>query len=124
MSLIGGLRIDIKETDKTLKFYPSLIPAILDRSKTSTWRLFDDKDLTVGDRVDFIDKVAGKHFATAELTRVRTTTLGRLTEEDKAEHESFASDAEMHKKFEEYYKRPIGSDTTVKIVHFKIDRRS
>ena len=109
--------------NKTLKFYPSLIPAILSGSKTSTWRLFDDKDLTAGDRVDFIDKATGKHFATAELTRVRTSTLGKLTAEEKEGHEEFASDKDMYKKFEGYYNRSVGPDTPVTIVLYKIIKK-
>jgi hypothetical protein len=31
---------------KTLKFYDNLIPLILSGEKTSTWRIFDDKNLS------------------------------------------------------------------------------
>lgn len=33
---------------KTIKFTPELSEQIIAGTKTSTWRLFDDKDLTVG----------------------------------------------------------------------------
>ena len=108
---------------KTLKFSPNLIPGILDGSKTSTWRLWDDKNLTAGDRVVFLDKETGKKFATAELTRVYTTTLGKLTAEEKEGHEEFASDKDMYKKFEGYYNRSVGPDTPVTIVLYKIIKK-
>ena len=41
---------------KTLKFTPELCGQILTGTKTSTWRLFDDKNLTVGDELTFVNK--------------------------------------------------------------------
>ncbi len=47
---------------KTLKFAPELCEQIITGTKTSTWRLFDDKDLTVGDELQFINKESGICF--------------------------------------------------------------
>jgi len=41
---------------KTLKFANNLVSLILSGEKTATWRLFDDKDLTKGDKVLFLDQ--------------------------------------------------------------------
>jgi predicted transcriptional regulator len=40
---------------KSLKFRPELAKMILDSTETTTWRMFDDKDLKEGDVVDFIN---------------------------------------------------------------------
>ncbi|NOY35708.1 MAG: ASCH domain-containing protein, partial [bacterium] len=40
---------------KSLKFKEHLVPLVLSGEKISTWRLFDDKDLRVGDKVDLIN---------------------------------------------------------------------
>ena len=56
---------------KTLKFKGYLVPKILDGSKIITWRLFDDKDLQVGDMLLFTNSASGKEFAKAEIVGVR-----------------------------------------------------
>ncbi len=63
---------------KTLKFSPHLVNKILSGEKTSTWRLFDDKDLQVGDTLGFIDKETGELFGNAVVTSLRVKTLGTL----------------------------------------------
>jgi hypothetical protein len=40
---------------KKLKFRHHLVKEIVTGSKTVTWRLFDDKDLQVGDELELID---------------------------------------------------------------------
>jgi hypothetical protein len=40
---------------KTLKFREELCKLIMEGKKDSTWRLFDDKDLSVGDEVDLVN---------------------------------------------------------------------
>jgi hypothetical protein len=72
---------------KTLKFEPHLIPLILNGQKTSTWRLFDDKNLAAGDQIDFINAETKEKFATAELTRVIEKQFSELTYDDKQGHE-------------------------------------
>ena len=55
---------------KSLKFSPSLIPIILSGEKTSTWRLFDDKNLSTGDTLEFTNKETGAPFAHAIIVNV------------------------------------------------------
>ena len=64
---------------KTLKFDPSLVPLVLDGSKTSTWRLFDDKDLQVGDHLSLVNSADKQEFAQAEIIEVREKKLGEIT---------------------------------------------
>jgi hypothetical protein len=42
---------------------PNLVPKVLTGEKTSTWRLFDDKNLTAGDDFLMINKKTGEKFA-------------------------------------------------------------
>lgn len=46
--------------------------------------------------------------------------LGTLTDEDKKGHESFRSDEEMFKTYEQYYCRKVERDTPIKIIWFKL----
>ncbi len=56
---------------KTLKFASDLSRQILDGTKTSTWRLFDDKDLQVGDELLLVDSHENEAFAQAEIISMK-----------------------------------------------------
>ena len=105
---------------KPLKFDQSLIESILSGSKTTTWRLFDDKNLSEGDELDCINKQTGESFAHAAITRVFEKPLGEVTDEDYRGHERYTSDQEMYETFSKFYNRPVDKTTLVKIVEFKL----
>lgn len=104
---------------KNLKFKDHLAKMVLAGEKTTTWRLFDDKDLSVGDSVDLINKDTGEVFARATLTVVYEKTLGTLEEKDFEGHERFGSMDLLYQTYKSYYPdRGIGPDTKLKIIHF------
>ncbi|MAZ56893.1 hypothetical protein CL653_03815, partial [bacterium] len=103
---------------KTLKFKTHLCDKILDGSKTSTWRLFDDKDLQVGDELKFINKDTGETFGTATIISLYTKTLGTLEDKDWEGHEQFASDEEMYETYRSYYGDEVDEDSEAKILSF------
>ncbi|HYD93428.1 MAG TPA: ASCH domain-containing protein [Candidatus Paceibacterota bacterium] len=106
---------------KTLKFAPHLVPKILSGEKTSTWRLFDDKDLREGDRVLFLNKETGEEFGTAHITNLRTKTLGTLTDSDWEGHERFPSEEEMYATYRKYYGDSVDEHSEVKILSFDFE---
>ncbi|MCR4333427.1 MAG: ASCH domain-containing protein [Patescibacteria group bacterium] len=103
---------------KTLKFAPHLVEKILSGEKTATWRLFDDKDLKEGDELIFINKETGEQFGTATITSLKVTTLGTLTDEDRAGHEKYTSDDEIYASFRKYYGDKVDENSEVKILTF------
>ena len=103
---------------KTLKFAPNLVPLILSGEKTTTWRLFDDKDLKQGDTLLFLNKETGEEFGTAIITSLTTRTLSTLEEGDWAGHEKFASEEEMYASYKKYYGDKVGPNSEVKILTF------
>ena len=105
---------------KSLKFRNYLVPLVLSGEKTSTWRLFDDKDLSIGDEVELKEFVTLKHFANAKLTKVVEKPFRDLSDEDRQGHEVFNSDAEMYDNYTMYYKTEVGPDTLVKIIWFDL----
>jgi ribonuclease HI len=111
---------------KRLKFEHQLAELIRQGKKTSTWRLYDDKDLSVGDVVELIDKVDPQNPATwtvaskAEIRTVIEKRLGMITEEDFAGHEDFNSREEMLQAYQKYYGPQVTLDTPVKIIQFKL----
>lgn len=103
---------------KTIKFRSHLAELVAKGEKTSTWRLFDDKNLTTGDVVDFINWDTGEKFAEAKLTDVYEKTLSTIADADWIGHEKFASEEEMYTTYKTYYGYRVGPDTVVKIIHF------
>lgn len=76
---------------KTLKFRQHLAEEILAGRKTATWRLFDDKNLKTGDKVELLYWETKEKFADAEIIRVLEKRLGEITEKDFDGHETFES---------------------------------
>ncbi len=105
---------------KTLKFMPHLADMVLSGEKTTTWRLFDDKNLTKGDIIILIRRPELTPFAKAEIISVVEKPLGEMAGEDLEGHEKYASKEEMYQDYSKYYNRPVDGSTTVKIVKFKL----
>lgn len=103
---------------KTLKFTPELCELIVAGTKTSTWRLFDDKDLQIGDELIFLNKEIGESIGTAVIERIKFTALGRLEDSDWEGHERYENEAAMYAAYRSYYGDSVGPDSELKIIHF------
>lgn len=110
---------------KALKFKEFKANWILDGTKTSTIRLFDDKDLKAGDDLELIDSDNNKTFAKAKITEVIEKKLDELNDMDLKGHEKWDSHDEMIKSLKEYYGDKVNKDTPAKIIKFKLkDKKS
>jgi len=89
--------------------------------KTVTWRIHDDKNLSVGDSLEFVNWETKIPFGTGKITALKTKTLGTLEEEDWVGHEKFSSETEMYDTYKLYYGDSIGPDSEVKIIDFTFD---
>lgn len=105
---------------KTIKFRSKLIPSILDGSKISTWRLFDDKNLQTDDEVELINWETGEIFAHACIIEVREKKLGDITDADFSGHAPYKNQEEMLNDFRQYYGDRVTLQSTVKIIQFAI----
>jgi ribonuclease HI len=109
---------------KTLKFDHNLAQLILQGEKTSTWRLYDDKDISVDDTIKIIDKVEPDNPESWEVVgqghvnEVTEKRLGDVTPKDIAGHESFDTKEEMLRTYKQYYGERVTLDTAVKIINF------
>lgn len=103
---------------KTLKFTPELCEQILKGKKTATWRLFDDKDLQLGDDLELVNKETGEIIGFAVITSLKLKTLGTLKDEDWSGHERYGSEEEMYKAYREYYGDRVNSNSELKIIDF------
>jgi len=111
---------------KTLKLDHHLVEAVKLGIKTSTWRLFDDKDLSVNDQVSLIDKVDPKKpetwhpFATARIDTVIQKRLGDINENDYQGNGSYKAAEDRIAEFRQYYGPNVNAGTPVKIIHFSL----
>lgn len=105
---------------KTLKFSLNLVNLVLSGKKTTTWRLWDDKDLQMGDEIFFLNSNTKEEFAKAELTKVVEKPFKDLTDDDWQGHERFQSDKEMYRSYSDYYGRGVDRTTLIKIIHFEL----
>ena len=105
---------------KSLKFESHLVQQVLNGTKTSTWRLFDDKDLAEGDEFVMINKETGDEFAKGKITQVREKNLGELNEADFVGHEGYKDQDDMFNHYRGYYGDKVSLDTPIKMVDFKL----
>ena len=103
---------------KSLKFTPELCALILDGEKTATLRLFDDKDLQIGDELTLINKETLTPFGTAIITSLDVKTLGTLTDSDWEGNERFSSKEAMYQAYRSFYGDAVSPTTEVKVLQF------
>lgn len=101
---------------KELKFHPLYVEAVGKQDIGTTMRLFDDKSLSEGDVVDFINSDTHEKFATASIEKVEESTF--------EEAMKGAADADgVREMYEGYYQKKILPQTPVKFVHYIIQRK-
>jgi len=105
---------------KRLKFTENQIQPILDRKIFRTWRLEDDKDLSLGDRIELVNTKNGSTFAWADVEEITPKYIKDLDNSDKEGHQKFQSDEEMYHLFETFYGHRIGPQTPVKVIKFSL----
>lgn len=105
---------------KKIKFFSQLVPLILSGEKTSTWRVKDDKNLTQGDYLEFINTQTGQVFAQAKIIQIKIKKLADLTDEDFQGHERFSTQDELYSTYRKYYGSDVGPQTEIKMIDFQL----
>ena len=106
---------------KKIKFTDNLTNLIVQGKKISTWRLFDDKDLSEGDEVVLANKQSGEEFASAVIEKVIEKKLGEMDDVDWEGHERYESEEKMLADFKTFYPdKDVNLETMVKIINFRI----
>lgn len=105
---------------KTLKFRKNLSELILKKEKTTTWRIFDDKDIKEGDIIQFLVWETKEVFANAKIKNVIEKNFKELNEKDIDGHEKFTSKEEMYATYSTYYNKKVDENTIVKIIKFEL----
>lgn len=110
---------------KTLKFKHEDAQAILEGRKVGTWRFYDDKDLSVDDKVRIIDKTVPdsppdwRVIGDGHITEIIEKKLGAITSEEMAAHyPPFNSQEQALDYYQAEYGERVTMNTPLKIVHF------
>jgi len=112
---------------KILKLNHELAELVSSGQKTSTWRMFDDKDIRVGDEIELLDKVdphdrtTWRPIGIGHVSQVIEKRLGDISEDEAAGHEHYASQDDMLESFRKYYGSEVTLETPVKIIHFSFE---
>ncbi len=104
---------------KTLKFKPELIPLVLNGTKYTTWRCFDDKNIQVGDEMSLLNWVTKEEFAIVQVTRVIEKPYKDINADDRKGHEVLSPEQEVLN-YKQYYGDRWTEDTLVKIIYFRL----
>jgi ribonuclease HI len=111
---------------KKLKLDHELAELVAVGKKTSTWRMYDDKDISVNDQVELIDKVDASNPETwrvlgmANINAVVEKRLGELTEADMEGHNAYSSPEAMVEDFRKYYGPQVTLETPLKLISFSL----
>jgi ribonuclease HI len=112
---------------KTLKFDHDFAGQIASGEKTATWRLFDDKDLSVNDHIKIIDKVnpddekSWNFIGEAIVNEIVEKKLGDVTDKDMAGHEVFDSQKALLQTYRRRYGDRVTLGDPVKIIYFQFN---
>ena len=115
---------------KKLKLDHKSAQLVLAGIKTTTWRLFDDKDLAINDRIELIDKVESTNPASwrvigeAIITSIVEKRLSEVTNQDMQAGEGFSSRQEMLDLYRAHYGDHVTMDNVVKIIAFHFTSES
>jgi ribonuclease HI len=108
---------------KTLKFEHHQAQLIAEGRYKATWRMYDDKDLSVDDEIRIVDKVDEKNSNTwqvighAKVNEVIEKRLGDATAEELKAH-GFNAKEDALAKYQTYYGDRVSFDDPVKIIRF------
>lgn len=107
---------------KTLKLKPWLKDDLLQGKKTKTWKMFDEKNLSLGDAVQFVDSETDKPIARAVITEVVEKKFGEIGDADFDGHNPYPSREVMLTTYRGYYGEKVGWDTTIKMLTFELNK--
>jgi len=105
---------------KTLKFENKLVRSILSGTKDTTWRFFDDKNLTVGDELVLINSDFEEEFAKAKIISLYEKKFKDIEINDQNGHEKYEDFYKMIEIYQKYYGDRVTGDSLVKIIKFKL----
>jgi hypothetical protein len=94
------------------------MPQLLSWEKTSTWRLFDDKNLSIWDELEFRKSEDNDIIGYGTITSLIEKPVRDINENDYSGHEKFRDTEEIIQNLRKYYRDTVDENSIVKIIHF------
>lgn len=107
---------------KQLKLKSWMKDDLLTGKKTKTWRMFDEKNLGLGDEVQFVDSETNQTIAVAVITEVVEKKFGEISEVDFDGHNPYPSREAMLETYRDYYGDRVNWDTVIKMITFQLKK--
>ena len=108
---------------KTLKFITEQIADIQSGKCTTTWRLFDDKDLNVGDELQFVNSDNGEVFGYGTINEIVIKRIIDINEDDKLGHRVYADDHAIIADFRRFYGPDVNAQSIIKVVKYSFSTK-
>ena len=111
---------------KILKFDHATALQVLNGGIHTTWRIYDDKDLSVNDEVSVMDKVdpqnppSWKPIGTMVINEITEKQLADISNKELAEIKEYNSITEMLKYCKQRYGPHVTLQTPIKIIRFTL----
>ncbi len=109
---------------KLVKVSHKIAQLISSGQKNSTWRINDEKNISIDDKIGIVDKVDPESTNTwmiigwGRVNQVLQKRLSDIKPGDLGTGEDFSSPEKMLKTFRKYYGQDINDNTSVKIITF------
>lgn len=103
----------VKDIRFSLKYRPDFLQELPSRRELTTTRLFDDKNLMVGDTVNLVITETGEHVATGRISNIRTIGFAELF----AATKNFQGTLAM---YQDYYMREVAPTTEAKDITIEL----
>lgn len=104
---------------KTLKFKTDVAETIIDKKVYKTWRLFDDKQLSIDDFLQFINSDTSQIFGYAKIRKITIKHIADIDEGDMQGHKNYNSIDEILTELKQYYGPMVNRSSTIKVIEFE-----
>ncbi len=99
-----------------------MIDDLLQGKKTKTWRMFDEKSLSIGDEVQFINADTSEPIAITTVTEMKEKKFGDIINADFDGHNPYSSREKMLETYRGYYGDKVDWDTSIKMLTFELKK--
>lgn len=101
-----------------------MVKDILSGKKTKTWRMFDEKDLSTGDEIEFVSQETEEFITFAKITDVKVKKFGDIEGADFDGHNPYPSREAMLETYRGYYGDKVDWNTQIKMLTFELEKQN
>jgi ribonuclease HI len=104
---------------KILKFRSVAVEDITSGRVNKTWRLFDDKQLSIDDLLQLINSDTEQPFGYAKIIKITAKHLADIDDSDMEGHKKYQNTAEVVEYLTQFYGPRVNPENILKVIEFK-----